>query len=144
MATLTGTPGNNVIHGTTTADTISGLAGNDRLYGSKGDDSLGGDDGNDFVDGGAGHDAVGGGDGDDTLYGGPGNDSLLNSGPYYYSTDEGDDVAYGGPGDDFFNGAEVSEEGGTIGWTAGPETTFLPTTPFRLLIFGTDRADWCL
>jgi serralysin len=100
MATLTGTPGNNVIQGTTTADTISGLAGNDRLYGSSGDDSLGGDDGN------------------DTLYGGPGNDVLLSSS--YLSVDEGDDVAYGGPGNDFFNGVEFSEEGGDDWMDGGP------------------------
>jgi Ca2+-binding RTX toxin-like protein len=108
MATLTGTPGNNVIHGTNTADTISGLAGNDRLYGYSGDDSVGGDDGKDFVYGGAGHDAVGGGDGNDTLYGGPGNDYLLSPSydgypPFF---DEGHDVAYGGAGNDFFYGVE--------------------------------------
>jgi Ca2+-binding RTX toxin-like protein len=90
MATLTGTPGNNVIHGTNTADTISGLAGNDRLYGASGDDSLGGDDGN------------------DTLYGGSGNDYLLSPSydgypPFF---DEGHDVAYGGAGNDFFYGVE--------------------------------------
>jgi Ca2+-binding RTX toxin-like protein len=136
MATLTGTPGDNVIHGTTTADTISGLAGNDRLYGSSGDDTVGGDDGDDLVNGGAGRDAVGGGEGNDTLYGGSGNDVLLSSSFLsFLSSDEGDDVAYGGAGNDFFQGVEFSEQGGDDWMDGGPGNDVfdytIPWTFFR-------------
>ncbi|SEM41925.1 Hemolysin-type calcium-binding repeat-containing protein [Syntrophus gentianae] len=50
---------NNLIAGTSNADTLSGLAGNDKLYGYAGNDTL---------DGGAGN---------DTLYGGAGNDTYI-------------------------------------------------------------------
>ena len=34
MATITGTNGRNILHGTNLADTISGLGGSDDLYGA--------------------------------------------------------------------------------------------------------------
>jgi Ca2+-binding RTX toxin-like protein len=80
VATITGTPGNDILNGTIGDDTITGLGGNDSLQG---------------------------GDGNDTEYGGPGNDFLLEPFPFPLS-DEGDDVMYGGSGNDYFYGAEVS------------------------------------
>jgi Ca2+-binding RTX toxin-like protein len=72
-----GTPGNDVLNGTTHDniisslagnDTIRGLAGNDTLDGGDGLDQLYGDDGNDTLIGGAGGDDMEGGLGDDTFY----------------------------------------------------------------------------
>ena len=57
--TITGTAGNDLILGSTSADTIDGLGGNDCILGGGGDDTI-----------------TGGADGDICL-GGPGNDSFL-------------------------------------------------------------------
>ena len=66
MATITGTPNDDVLTGTNVADTINGLAGNDALSGLGGNDNLNGGDGNDRLDGGTGTDTMIGGLGDDT------------------------------------------------------------------------------
>ncbi len=68
MATLTGTPGNDTIVGTSADDVISGAGGNDSLQGGLGDDEIYGGDGNDTLAGGIGF---------DYLYGGAGNDTYL-------------------------------------------------------------------
>jgi hypothetical protein len=56
MATITGSPGNDVLSGTSDNDSISGGAGNDQISGGAGNDFLSGDAGDDFLDGGAGFD----------------------------------------------------------------------------------------
>ncbi|MEV7007931.1 PQQ-dependent sugar dehydrogenase [Streptosporangium sp. NPDC051022] len=86
-ATVTGTPGNDTLRGTSGPDVIVALAGNDTVNGLGGDDVLCGGEGNDTVQG---------GDGDDVLYGGPGRD-VLNGGP-------GDDTLHGKRGEDVLNG----------------------------------------
>ena len=60
---------NDVITGTSEADTIKGLGGNDALDGGAGDDS---------IDGGDGHDLIGGGAGADSIFGGNGNDNIFS------------------------------------------------------------------
>ncbi|MEW6144514.1 MAG: CAP domain-containing protein [Thermodesulfobacteriota bacterium] len=86
-ATITGTPGNDVINGTPGPDVIAGLAGNDVIRGLGGDDVICGGSGNDLIVGGAGNDQLFGESGADTLRGKAGNDTLR-----------------GGIGNDFLNG----------------------------------------
>jgi Ca2+-binding RTX toxin-like protein len=76
MANVTGTTGDDILYGTSDADTITGDTGNDKLFGFAGNDTLDGGDGSDMLDGGAGA---------DTMTGGIGND-------YYYVDDAGDIV----------------------------------------------------
>lgn len=124
----TGTPGNDVIVGTSGADTIDGgdgedlicgRGGGDSLLGGLGRDSLSGEGGNDtlnlsddsdfqFASGGSGRDTLLGGDGDDALFGESGNDTISGNG--------GDDFLRGGPGrDQLFGGNDEDDmdaEGG--------------------------------
>jgi Ca2+-binding RTX toxin-like protein len=82
---VTGSNGNDIISGNSSAntfdggigdDTLSGAAGNDVLNGGVGNDILNGDGGNDTLNGSAGVDALNGNDGNDTLSGGSGADTL--------------------------------------------------------------------
>lgn len=63
VATLVGTPGDDVLRGTPRRDVVAGLAGDDQLFGFGGDDLL---------CGGRGSDGLAGGPGDDRLETGPG------------------------------------------------------------------------
>jgi Ca2+-binding RTX toxin-like protein len=65
--TISGTAGNDVLHGSAIADDIYGAAGNDSITGG---------DGNDILSGGTGHNLLWGGNGDDTFLGGAGTDSF--------------------------------------------------------------------
>jgi len=56
MATITGSPGNDLLTGSAQDDSISGLAGNDTLRGLDGNDTLDGGTGNDSLDGATGND----------------------------------------------------------------------------------------
>jgi uncharacterized protein len=113
-ATIVGTPGDDIIHGTNGNDVIVGLGGNDIIYGGNGNDvicgnagndTLYGGNGNDVLLGGTGNDVLDGANGDDTLYGGDGIDTLdggndndsLNGG-------RGDDILNGGNGNDLLIG----------------------------------------
>jgi len=66
--TITGTSGDDTLHGTARSDTICGRGGNDVVYGARGGDA---------IDGGPGRDRLYGGRGDDFLFGGPGQDKLI-------------------------------------------------------------------
>jgi len=70
----TGTPGSDIILGTTPSETLAGGAGNDQLYASGGTDTLLGEAGDDTLTGSSGVDILGGGVGTDSLLGGMGND----------------------------------------------------------------------
>ena len=121
MATLTGTPGDDIIGPGTSGnlnDSFSGVDGNDTLYGGSRNDSLyGGNDndllyggtdndrmyggnGNDVLFGEADRDSLEGGFGNDTLYGGDAADTILggDGNDYIYEdgTDNGSDLIYGG------------------------------------------------
>jgi hypothetical protein len=98
-ATVTGTPGPDVLVGTSHADTLSGGAGDDRLRGRGGDDVLDGGPGSDDLSGGPGVDAV--------VYPGPDPvtvtiDDLANDGPSGAHDNVQTDVedVYGGSGPD--------------------------------------------
>ncbi|HWU20683.1 MAG TPA: InlB B-repeat-containing protein, partial [Nocardioides sp.] len=91
-ATIVGTKGADVLHGTSGRDVIWAGAGNDRVAGLGGADMICGGDGNDRIDGGAGNDVLSGGTGRDRLYGEGGRDLLLGG--------AGTDLLDGGPGRD--------------------------------------------
>ena len=67
----TASANNDLLTGTSAANTISGLAGSDHIRGMAGNDRLAGGDGSDLLDGGTGNDRLDGGAGIDTaLFGG--------------------------------------------------------------------------
>jgi Ca2+-binding RTX toxin-like protein len=68
MASVSGTPGDDILYGTNDPDMITGDTGNDRLFAFAGDDTLDGGDGSDLLDGGTGADTMSGGTGDDYYY----------------------------------------------------------------------------
>jgi RTX calcium-binding nonapeptide repeat (4 copies)/WD40-like Beta Propeller Repeat len=84
---IVGTPGNDMLRGTPSADRICGFGGDDVLIGGDGWDELRGGAGNDRLIGGRGRDVLVGELGDDRLFGGSGRDTLV-----------------GGPGDDWIDG----------------------------------------
>ncbi len=90
----TGTTGNDLLFGSSSADTLTGLEGNDHLLGNAGNDTLYGGDGTDILEG---------GDNDDSLYGGAASDSLLGgNGADILVGGQGDDILVGGSGSDTF------------------------------------------
>ena len=96
-ATITGTPGNDILKGTGARDVIAGGGGNDILIGNGGNDVICGGNGDDRLVGGAGDDRVEGGNGDDRIQGGPGDDRIHG--------DTGNDVLIGGRGNDILTGS---------------------------------------
>jgi Ca2+-binding RTX toxin-like protein len=114
-AVIAGTPGDDVLRGSTQADHISAFAGNDLVYGrgggddvraGTGNDVVRGADGNDLVYGGHGNDVVAGGDGNDRLHGGSESDQVSGgNGNDRAAGNKGDDVVSGNDGnDDLFGG----------------------------------------
>jgi Ca2+-binding RTX toxin-like protein len=119
-ATIVGSEGDDVLHGTPGRDVIWGGGGDDEIYGSLGNDLICGGPGSDLIHGGRGNDIVDGGSGDDDrvygdlgddkILGGPGNDDqvsgglgidTLNGGPGNFDLVDGDygyDRMDGGPG----------------------------------------------
>lgn len=89
---ITGTPGNDVIVGLGGNDVINGMGGNDLICAGAGDDVVNGNAGDDSENGQGGDDSVNGQGGDDSLSGGSGSDDL-NGG-------SGSDDENGGTGDD--------------------------------------------
>ncbi len=97
-ATIVGTPGDDVLSGTSGADVIVGLAGDDVLTGEGGDDLLCGGTGADTLTASGGADRVRGGRGDDEI-----DDLVVRS---------ADQELVGGPGHDSLSFAWRIEEGG--------------------------------
>ena len=105
-----GTNGSDIIIGLSGSDTISGGGGDDKVQGNEDSDKLYGDEGDDILQGGLGSDQIFGGPGndvlvggldDDYLVGGDGNDKIYGS--------EGDDILIGGPGADYFDCGEGTD-----------------------------------
>ncbi len=96
LATLIGTPGNDVLAGTKKADVIVALGGNDLIYADGRNDLICAGTGNDKVFGGPGNDAILGGGGADRLLGGSGDDVLRGR--------RGRDVLRGRRGNDLLAG----------------------------------------
>jgi Ca2+-binding RTX toxin-like protein len=110
LATIVGTPGDDILNGTAGPDVMHGLGGNDNIQGWEGDDVIcggigddiiGGHGGDDLLHGESGVDVISGGAGDDELFGGSGNDSLLGGdGADLLRGQLGDDWSWGEAGDD--------------------------------------------
>ncbi|MBA2464024.1 MAG: hypothetical protein H0V42_03475, partial [Nocardioidaceae bacterium] len=94
LATIVGTPGEDVLRGTPGADVIVGLGRADRIQGAGGDD---------VVCGNGGDDALHGGGGDDWLIGG--RDSPFEDGEF--DSIPGADRLFGGSGDDRLEGGDA-------------------------------------
>lgn len=98
-----GTPADDVLIGTSTANTIDGGEGNDIIRSLGGNDTVRGGAGNDVVDGGSAADRLFGNDGDDRLLGGAGVDRLDGgAGNDLLDGGAGNDVLTGGLGGDSF------------------------------------------
>jgi Ca2+-binding RTX toxin-like protein len=107
---LLATPLNDVLHGTSGADSISGGEGSDTISGLDGNDTLDGDGGIDVIYGGNGDDEIDGGTGNDTLNGDSGADSLFGGeGNDVLAGGYGNDQLWGGPGNDALNGASGAD-----------------------------------
>jgi Ca2+-binding RTX toxin-like protein len=109
-ATINGTQGPDVIHGTGKADTISAGAGDDVVYGQGGNDTIRGNSGLDRLYGGLGNDYLSVGRDSGGAYGRAGNDTLLSTGAEFGAYLEG------GRGNDTFwsdNSATVDPPVGT-------------------------------
>lgn len=87
IATIVGTPGDDVLVGSPLADVIVGMGGKDKIEGRDGDD---------IICGGAGNDRLFGGDGNDVIFGGPGRDRMFGS--------AGEDDLFGGGHSDIGRG----------------------------------------
>lgn len=86
--TVTGTAGNDVLHGTNDPDVICGFEGDDVIHALGDDDIVYGGPGQDVIEGGFGTDLIFGGPGVDTLSG-ENNDDYLDGGPDLGTLDGG-------------------------------------------------------
>jgi len=93
VATIVGTPGDDVLVGTQGPDVIVGLGGNDTIRGRRG---------NDIICGGAGNDTLRGNLGDDSIFGDAGDDRIFGN--------RGNDVLRGGQGVDDMSGSAGNDE----------------------------------
>lgn len=115
----TGTPGRDVIVGSSGPDEINGAGGNDVICGYGGDDEIFGGAGNDIIFGNRGNDIINGGSGNDRLYGRLGDDEVNgNFGQDIVYGDAGHDTLtggaawdriYGGDGDDHIDGGNTRD-----------------------------------
>ena len=114
LATIVGTPGDDVLVGTRGADVfvamgghdqIRGLAGDDLICAGSGNDQIWGNNGADLIYGGDGDDLIRGNRGKDVLFGGEGNDDL-RGGKHDDNVrgDRGEDALRGGNGLDYLRG----------------------------------------
>ena len=125
MATLEGTPNNDVLIGFPGSNSLWGKLGDDTLFGAEGDDRIFGNQGNDYilgnqandtlyggkdsdlVQGDANEDWVFGDNGNDTLSGGLGNDVVRGGKENdLLSGNEGNDVLFGDSGADTLSGGD--------------------------------------
>ena len=91
---ITGTDGDDVLHGAAGRTTINAKGGNDVVYGAPHAETINGGAGHDVIHGGNGGDTIDGGDGHDVIYGGGGDDDI--------ETGDGNDIINpgGGSGND--------------------------------------------
>lgn len=105
VATIVGTPGDDVLVGTQGDDVIVGLGGDDTIRGRRGNDIICGGDGNDLLRGNLDNDRVFGDAGDDRIIGNRGNDFLRGGqGIDDMSGKAGDDHVQGDQGADIIRG----------------------------------------
>ena len=113
VATIVGTPGDDVLVGTKDRDVIVSLGGDDHIRGLGGDDLICAGHGDDFVRGGWGNDTVFGGTGADRIQGNQGSD--------WVDGGFGRDRIAGGPGADTLIGGRhtdrlLGEAGNDVCW----------------------------
>jgi hypothetical protein len=101
MATLEGTPNNDVLIGFPGSNSLWGQQGDDTLFGAEGDDRIFGNQGNDYILGNQGSDTLYGGKDTDLVQGGENDDSLFG--------DNGNDTLEGGQGNDFVRGGKDND-----------------------------------
>jgi len=101
MATLEGTPNNDVLIGFPGTNSLSGKPGDDTLVGAEGDDRIFGNQGNDYI---LGNQA------NDTLYGGKDSDLVQgDANEDWVFGDNGNDTLEGGQGNDFVRGGKEND-----------------------------------
>jgi hypothetical protein len=138
VATIVGTPGDDVINGTPGNDVIVGLGGNDVINGMGGNDLICAGAGNDVVNGNGGDDTENGQSGNDTVNGQNGDDSLSGgSGSDDLNGGSGTDDENGGTGDDSCD--QTTSGGDTSGGDTSGGDDLRPTTSFR----GSSSDDQC-
>jgi serralysin len=100
---VTGSPGNDTIHGNGINNTLVGGAGNDTLYGHGGTDTIVGEGGTDIIYGGENTDYIDGRNDNDLIFGENGDDVIFGDG---LTTTYGaaSDLIYGGDGNDTIMG----------------------------------------
>ncbi len=101
MATLEGTPNNDVLIGFPGPNSLWGQQGDDTLFGAEGDDRIFGNQGNDYILGNQGNDTLYGGKDSDLIQGGENDDWLFG--------DNGNDTLEGGQGNDFVRGGKEND-----------------------------------
>ena len=101
MATLEGTPNNDILIGFPGSNSLSGKQGDDTLFGAEGDDKIFGNQGNDYILGNQGNDTLYGGKDSDKVQGGENEDWLFG--------DNGNDTLEGGLGNDFVRGGKEND-----------------------------------
>ncbi|MEG4406505.1 Calx-beta domain-containing protein [Microcoleus sp. MON2_D5] len=125
MATLEGTPNNDVLIGFPGTNSLSGKQGDDTLFGAEGEDRIFGNQGKDYILGNQANDTLYGGkdsdliqgdanedwvfgdNGNDTLEGGQGNDVVRGGKENdLLSGNEGNDVLFGDSGADTLSGGD--------------------------------------
>jgi Ca2+-binding RTX toxin-like protein len=107
----TGSAGDDVLTGGSSASRLSGIGGNDTLNGGFGTDLINGGDGDDSLVGNVGNDTLRGDGGNDLIRGGDGNDLIEGGdGDDAFAGDAGNDRMFGGAGSDlfFFDGLDDS------------------------------------
>ncbi len=148
LATIVGSPGDDVLVGTPGDDVIQGLGGHDVIHGKAGHDLLCGGTGDDTIRGGLGRDLIIGGAGADTIRGQQGRDALsglsgadlLVGGPLRdVALGHGNnDILAGGAGGDFLDGklgvADQADGGINRDWCKAENEVSCegPAGPFRL------------
>jgi Ca2+-binding RTX toxin-like protein len=140
MATIYGTPGDDVINGTTDGDALYGLGGNDMLSGFGGNDYLDGAAGNDTLDGGTGDDLLHGGTGIDHLMGGNGQDRLVVDSLASGGSEDGDTFDGGAGIDIIYYNSAAGNVGVTVNLLMGAGSGGSTVTGIEN-IYGTYYAD---
>jgi len=152
VATMVGTPGDDVLVGTTGDDVIAGLQGDDRIQALAGNDFVCGGEGTDTLIGGDGADRLFDGLGGGVLRGGADNDNLRGA----VTVGEDGQAVKGGKGRDFYalkfvlkGGAILSDLSGEVDLLHGRATieaagheTRLPVTSIQLI--SVSRGRWTL
>jgi Ca2+-binding RTX toxin-like protein len=152
VATIVGTPGDDVLTGSTEVDVIAAGKGDDRVEALAGNDFVCGGEGTDTLIGGEGADKLFDGLGGGVFRGGPDNDNMRGA----VMVGEENQAVKGGPGRDFYalkfvlkDGAILSDLSGQVDLLHGRATinaagqeTRLPVTSIELI--SVSRGRWTL